>query len=105
MTDPRLKITDNVITVGAWKFRGKGPFEVVNSPPETRQKKAPMTGEALKKIREKMGLTQSQLADMLCFTDSRHIRALESGEQAINERVQLCLELLVQYGLPKAPRF
>lgn len=55
-----------------------------------------MMPTAFKAIRERAGLTQSQLADFLRISDRRTIRYWETGERPVSGPVSLLMELLDQ---------
>jgi len=53
-----------------------------------------MTPDTFKAIRNRAGLTQSQLASFLRISDRRAIRYWEQGERAISGPVSFLMELL-----------
>lgn len=55
-----------------------------------------MSPASFKAIRERAGLTQSQLADFLRISDRRTIRYWETGERPVSGPVSLLMELLDQ---------
>lgn len=59
-----------------------------------------MTPEAFKAIRQRAGLTQTELAARLRIEDLRTIRRYEAGERAISGPVSLLMELLDDGELP-----
>mgnify|MGYP003153195765 CR=1 FL=1 len=59
-----------------------------------------MTPTELKSIRERFGLTQSDLAAILRISDIRTVRRWEQGERPISGPVQVVLELIESGELP-----
>jgi len=47
----------------------------------------------LKRLRNKLGLTQQQMALELGYTDGRMVRRLENGEISINKKIQIIIKL------------
>lgn len=59
-----------------------------------------MTPGQFKSIRERAGLTQGQLADILRLSDSRTIRRYEDGSRAVSGPVSILMEMLDEGILP-----
>ena len=59
-----------------------------------------MTPTELKAIRERYGLTQSDLASLLRLSDGRSIRRYEDGSREISGPVSIILELMDADELP-----
>lgn len=59
-----------------------------------------MTPAEFKAIRERYGLTQTELARVLRISDIRTIRRWEQGERAISGPVQIIMELMDADELP-----
>lgn len=60
-----------------------------------------MTPTELKAIRQRYGLTQSQLAALLRIADMRTIRRWEAGERPVSGPASIVLELMDAGELPK----
>ena len=60
-----------------------------------------MTPAELKAIRQRYGLTQSELARILRIEDHRTIRRWEKGERAISGPATVLLELMESGELPQ----
>lgn len=60
-----------------------------------------MTPSQFKSIRQRAGLTQSDLAAVLRISDLRTIRKWEAGERSISGPVSLLMEMLDAGTLPK----
>ncbi len=68
--------------------------------------KPKMSPAQAKKIREELGLTQTQLASALWMSEApggRVVRAYEAGERGISGPVQLCLHYIRKFGILPRP--
>tara|TARA_R100001143_G_C3360213_1_gene134981 strand:+ start:4455 stop:4670 length:216 start_codon:yes stop_codon:yes gene_type:complete len=63
-----------------------------------------VTPTEFKAIRERVGLTQGQLARVLRLSDSRTIRRYEDGSRTVSGPVSLLMELFSQQGFPSAQK-
>lgn len=59
-----------------------------------------MTPTTFKSIRQRAGLTQSGLADLLRISDKRSIRRWETGEREISGPVAILMELIDAHCYP-----
>jgi transcriptional regulator with XRE-family HTH domain len=59
-----------------------------------------MTGAEFLAIRQRVGLTQTDLAERLRLDDLRTIRRYEKGERSVSGPVSLLMELLDKGELP-----
>ena len=59
-----------------------------------------MTPATFKAIRQRAGLTQSQLASLLRIADGRAIRRWEAGERQVSGPVTILMEMLDAGRLP-----
>ena len=59
-----------------------------------------MTAAEFLDIRQRAGLTQTQLAERLRLDDLRTIRRYEKGERSVSGPVSLLMELLDKGALP-----
>lgn len=61
----------------------------------------PAKGDTLRSIRERRGMTQKALADLLQVT-SRTVQNWEAGSAPIPHAVSLLLRYIERYGMPKS---
>lgn len=59
-----------------------------------------MSPTELKAIRQRYGLTQTELADLLRISDRKTIRRWESGERPVSGPASIVLELMDSDDLP-----
>ena len=60
-----------------------------------------MNPEILKRIRLEAGLTQAQLADLLCLSSQNLVSKYESGDRTPSRQTQLLYKLLSEGKLKK----
>ena len=54
-----------------------------------------MTGEQLREIREKLGLTQDKMAEALGFSGKNYVYRMEKGDAPITKRTEKLVQALV----------
>jgi transcriptional regulator with XRE-family HTH domain len=62
-----------------------------------------VTGEQLRRIRERLGLTQAQFAPRLGVT-ANSLARLERGERRISETLALLAHVVAKDAAPRRPR-
>lgn len=70
---------------------------------DTRARENRMTGEAYRKLRERLGLTQPQLAKLL-GTTANTIWRREAGQVPITRESEIALRSIENQARPRAPR-
>jgi transcriptional regulator with XRE-family HTH domain len=60
-----------------------------------------MTPKQFKTFREKLGLTQQDMAEALRLKTARAISQYENGDRSISGPISLCLDYIKKYGLWK----
>lgn len=59
-----------------------------------------MTGPELREAREKLSLTQEQLAGIL-DVDRAHVSRLERGAKVVTQQTALLIRAMLRFGLPE----
>lgn len=72
---------------------------IVLDHPQAEKENAPMQGDEIKRIRLELGLTQSELCDVLGISDRRTVRRWEKNERPITGPSRVLLRILERDGL------